>query len=99
MSERIQAREMGPHEYAVTVTEGTLTTNHRVTVPEDLRADLGVAGADEQQLVTESFAFLLEKEPSTAIYEEFPLDVILDRFPDFADEIRARLAGATMVRG
>ncbi len=93
MSERIDTREMAPHEYAVTVTEGALTTNHRVTVPADLPVDLGVPGVSEARLVTESFAFLLDKEPSTAIYEEFPLDVILDRFPDYAEEIRARLAG------
>ncbi len=92
MSERIDTRELAPHEYAVTVTEGTLTTSHRVTVREDLPVDLGVPGANEQRLVTESFAFLLDKETATSIYEEFPLDLIIDRFPDYAEEMRTRLS-------
>ena len=58
---------MAEHEYAVEVTEGTTTTRHRVTVPDDLLA--------------------------TSIYEEFPLDTISSHFPDFADELRTRLAG------
>ena len=93
MSERILIQPMGEHEYAVEVTEGTTLTRHRVTVPTDLLTDLGLAGADEQTVVHESFAFLLDREPATSIYEEFPLDTISSHFPDFADELRTRLAG------
>jgi hypothetical protein len=93
MSERIRIQPMGEHEYSVEVTEGTTRTRHRVTVPTDLLTDLGLAGADEQTVVHESFAFLLEREPATSIYEEFPLDTISSHFPDFADELRTRLAG------
>lgn len=62
-------------------------------VPEDLLTDLGLAGADEPTVVRESIAFLLDREPATSIYDEFPLDTLAGRFPDFADELRARLAG------
>jgi hypothetical protein len=93
MSERIQIQPMGEHEYAVDVTEGTTHTRHRVTVPADLLLDLGLAGTDEQTVVRETFAFLLDREPATSIYDEFPLDVVASNFPDFGDELRARLAG------
>lgn len=92
MSERIRIQTLADHEYAVEVTEGTTQTRHRVVVPVDLIDDLGLAGADEQTVVRESIAFLLEREPATSIYDEFPLDTVASRFPDFADELRTRLA-------
>jgi len=93
MSERIRIQPLAEHEYAVDVTEGTTKTRHRVTVPIDLLTDLGLPGADEQTVVRETFAFLLEREPATSIYEEFPLDTVASHFPEFPDELRTRLAG------
>jgi hypothetical protein len=92
MSQRIDVSSHAPHEWSVTVTEGDVTTHHRVIVPEDLLTDLGLAGADEQQVVHQTFEFLLDKEPATSIYEEFPLDVVLDNFPDYAEDLRTRMA-------
>ncbi len=93
MSEKIRVQELTEHEYAVEVTEGETRTHHRVTVPADLFADAGIAGADETQVIRESFAFLLEREPVTSIADEFPLDTVATRFPDYLDELRTRLAG------
>jgi len=93
MSERISVQSAAPHEWTVTVTEGDTTTHHRVVIPEDYLVDLGMPDADEQRVVSETFSFLLDKEPATSIYEEFPLDVVSDHFPDYPDELRTRLAG------
>ena len=92
MSEKIRVRELAEHQYAVDVTEGSIQTHHRVIVPDDLLADLGLAGADEELVVRESFAFLLDREPVTSIDEEFPLDIVVGRFADFGEEMRTRLA-------
>lgn len=91
MSEKIRVQGLSDHEYGVDVTEGALTTHHRVVVPQDMLDDLGLAGTDEQRLVEETIAFLLDREPSTSIDDEFPLDVVASRFPEFADELRTRL--------
>ncbi|HET7406224.1 MAG TPA: hypothetical protein VFJ21_03695 [Mycobacteriales bacterium] len=93
MSEKIDVQAMGPHEFSVDVTEGTTKTSHRVTVPEDLLVDLGAPDTDEERLVHESFSFLLEKEKSTTILPEFPLDEIQNYFSDYMDAMRTRLAG------
>src|SRR3954451_14537438 len=93
MSERIRIQPLAEHEYAVDVTEGTTQTRHRVIVPIDLLTDLGLSGADEQTVVRESIAFLLDREPAKSIYDELPLDTVASRFPDFADALRTRLAG------
>jgi hypothetical protein len=92
MSEKIRVQPLAAHEWAVDVTEGTTHTRHRVIVPDDLLDDLGLTGVDEAQVVRESIAFVLDREPATSLYDEFPLDTLAGRFPDFADEIRSRVA-------
>jgi hypothetical protein len=92
MSDNVDILAMAEHEYAVTVREGATETHHRVTVPEDLVLDLGAPDLDEETLVRESFAFLLEREKPTEIGAEFSLDEIRQHFPDYADDLRARTA-------
>ncbi len=87
----IAVTPMEPGWFGVQVKEGYDTTSHRVRVPEDFALDLGVPDAEPERLVQESFAFLLEKEPATAIRQEFALDEIGQYFDDFYDELRSRL--------
>jgi hypothetical protein len=84
---------LDPGHYGVEVTEGDLTTGHRVAVPDDFALDLGVVDVSDEALVRESIGFLLEREPATAILSEFALPDIADHFPDYAVELRARLGG------
>jgi len=91
MSEKIQVRILDAHTFAVDVTEGETRTHHRVVVPPELLDELGLFDTDEERLVRESFGFLLDRTPSTSIDEEFPLDTLASRYPDFADELRTRL--------
>ena len=93
MSENIRIRSLAEHEYGVEVTEGDTRTNHRVIVTTDLLDDLGMVDADEETVVRETFAFLLERQPVTSIDEEFPLDTVASRYPEFADDLRTRVAG------
>jgi hypothetical protein len=78
--------------YGVQVSEGEATTSHRVRVPEAMLDDLGLGGADREAVVRESFVFLLEREPATSILEDFDLDRIAHYFPEYYDELRARLS-------
>jgi len=103
VSETIEILDIGPHEFAVTVSEGHQQTRHQVTVPQALLVELGLSPAVEQEdgqeglrdteerLVRESFAFLLEREPATSIMREFRLDVIGRFFPDYVPVMRSRL--------
>ena len=90
MSE-IALTAMGPNRYGVRVYgAGGVETSHVVTVPEGFLDDLGIdAPADD--VVRESFAFLLDREPATSILEEFELPVISGYFGDYTDELRRRL--------
>ncbi|HEY9287314.1 MAG TPA: hypothetical protein VIT43_04740 [Candidatus Dormibacteraeota bacterium] len=70
------------YECAVTVSQGRSSTQHRVRVTS---ADLSrwARGRSADQLVKDSFAFLLEREPKESILREFDLSVIKRYFPDY----------------
>lgn len=93
MEQQIEIKRITEHEYGVTVTEGDHSTHHKVRVPETLRDELGIVDLDEDELVKESFHFLLEREPADSILGSFDLDVISRYFPDYVPEIRTRLTG------
>ena len=78
--------------YRVEVREGESSSVHDVTVTP---ADLGSfgQGRSPQDLLQESFRFLLEREPKEAILPRFALPVIARYFPDYPAEINRRLAG------
>ncbi|HLZ36325.1 MAG TPA: hypothetical protein VKP64_00890 [Mycobacteriales bacterium] len=91
MSEQVRVVPMAEHEYGVEISEGGTVTGHRVRVDEQLVDDLGIVDLDEQRLVEETIAFLLERMPAAAIDREVGLDAVTDRFDDYVPEIRARL--------
>lgn len=81
-----------PGRFRAEVTEGHLTTSHRVIVPPGLLDRVGLAGADEERVVQETMRFLLEREPATSILPEFSLDDVPRFFQDFYEELRRRLS-------
>jgi hypothetical protein len=84
---------MEPGWFGVQLEEGGTTTSHRVHVPDALLEDLGLADVDHERVVSETFAFLLEREPPSSILGEFSLDVVPRYFPEFYDELRTRVVG------
>jgi hypothetical protein len=70
------------HRCEVTVAEGGSTSRHLVRVS---RQDLQRWGRGRlvEDLVRDSFAFLLEREPKESILREFELSVIPRYFPDY----------------
>lgn len=73
--------------------EGATSTHHKVTVPEGMLEELDLADIGHEEIVRESFAFLLEREPSTSILPEFSLDEIGRFFPEYFQELPGRLTG------
>jgi hypothetical protein len=83
----------GPHEFGVEVTEGNETTSHKVIVPPSLLEDWGLEETDSENVIRESFAFLMEREPATSILPEFSLAIISRYYPEYKDELPERLGG------
>ena len=85
----IEVTYSGDDEWLVAV-KGAVTTHHRVRVT---RAEIQhlAQGQPVEELLRESFRFLLEREPNTSILPSFGLLLIGRYFPEYPQEIRARL--------
>jgi hypothetical protein len=82
----ITARHSSGDQWLVTV-QGAVTTEHRVRVtPEDIARY--AAGRSTEELLKESFHFLLEREPNTSILSSFDLPLISHYFPEYEHVIR-----------
>ncbi|MEE8163681.1 MAG: hypothetical protein V3T92_06720 [Anaerolineae bacterium] len=71
--------------------EGKGETRHRVTLRKADYRGLAGAKASPEALVTESFRFLLEREPKESLLGSFDLMVIGRYFPEYRREIMKRL--------
>ena len=88
----ISITPMGPRQFGVQVREGEAQTSHQVTVPDSLIDDLQLPENDLERVVRESFLFLLDREPASSILPEFSLNEISRYFPEYTDELTARLS-------
>lgn len=74
----------------VTLGDDPAATEHEVRVDRDALARLA-PGAEPDDLVRESFRFLLAREARTSIMRSFDLPIIGRFFGDFEAEIRRRM--------
>ncbi len=72
----------GTHRCEVDVVEERSTTRHAVEVSK-AELDRWGRGRSAEELVRDSFRFLLEREPKESILREFQLSVITRHFPDY----------------
>ena len=86
-----KSEQEGGYECQVTVREGRSETRHRVTLREADYQRLAGGKATPEELVVESFRFLLEREPKEAILRSFDLTVIGRYFPEYERVIGKRL--------
>jgi hypothetical protein len=83
-------KEQAPYEFEVTIREGRSATQHRITLTHADYERLAGGQASPEALVTESFRFLLEREPKESILRAFDLTVISRYFPGYEREIQRR---------
>lgn len=72
--------------------DGASEKSHQVAVSERMIEELGLAENGLEDVVRESFEFLLEREPPSSIMAEFSLDVISSYFPEYEAELRSRIS-------
>ncbi|MBN2175280.1 MAG: hypothetical protein JW731_14190 [Bacteroidales bacterium] len=76
--------------YDVTV-EDMDTTHHEVTLSDDYYQKLTGGKISKEELLEQSFQFLLNRESNTMILRKFDLPVISRYFPEYESEIRRDL--------
>ncbi len=77
--------------FQVVVSEGGSRTTHRVTVAREAYERLAGQVCSPEELVRQSFEFLLEREPKESILRQFDITVIGRYFPEYEREISKRL--------
>jgi len=96
MTEHALSVTCDPHEggwrCSVVVGDDASPTQHVVEVDRATLDDLA-PGATPDELVRESFVYLLEREPRESIMRAFELPIIARFFGDYPDEISHRLRG------
>ena len=78
------------HTYEV-VVEGETETSHRVHMSAEYHKKLCGGTMTQEWVIVQSFKFLLEREPNTAILASFDLPDINRYFPEFETEMSQRL--------
>jgi len=88
----ISASLVDANTYEVVVSGKTETT-HRVRMSPDYYQKLSGAQFTHEWVLIQAFQFLLEREPNTAILQEFDVAVINRYFPEFEAAMAKRLGG------
>lgn len=89
---QVEKTETGQgYKFEVTVRERRSETHHTVNLGQTDYQRLTGGKATPEALVTESFRFLLDREPKEAILRSFDLTVIGRYFPEYERVIRQRL--------
>ncbi len=76
--------------FKVTVV-APMPTNHQVTVNLSYALSLTASKISTEQLLKNSFEFLLAREPNTSILRSFDLSVINRYFPEYEQTMRDQL--------
>ncbi len=82
--------ENGGWEFKIVVEEESSRTKHRVRMEKDFYENLETEIGPEE-VVQNSFEFLLEREAKEMILSEFNITVIGKYFPEFEEEIKKRI--------
>ena len=66
-----------------------IDTFHLVTLKDEIFQKLTQKKITKKKLINLSFEFLLKKEKNSQILREFELQVILEYFPDYMENIKS----------
>lgn len=91
MAQVIDVVKTAPGRFRVNVKDRGAQSSHLVFLQADYYQDLTGGGVREEDLINQSFQFLLRHEPKESILSEFDLSVISRYFPQYEAEIKARL--------
>lgn len=83
----IKVKKKSEHKFIVTVEERESRTQHTVSLDDEYYQKLTGGRMTKEELIRDSFEFLLEREPKESILSKFNLKVISQYFPEFEEKI------------
>lgn len=93
MPSKIEVVRSTPEKFLVKVKESGTQSTHIVSLKADYHQKLTQGKVREEDLIVQSFQFLLRHEPKESILREFDLKVISRYFPQYEAEMRAHFSG------
>lgn len=91
MSEQIEVEPLGDHDYLVRVRHSAGEIESRFRASEDVLSGLGAAAADEQRVVEETAAYLMDHQPAIDLPPMVDLDDMAAAFDDYLARLRERM--------
>ena len=91
MTARIEVDKVKEGEFKVRVIEGTTESTHRVTLKQDDYLRLSGGKIEPNELIRQSFEFLLERESKESILPQFDLPLIGRYFPEYERELKRKI--------
>ena len=91
MAQVIDVVKTATGRFRVNVKEPGDQSLHLVSLQASYYQDLTEGKVREEDLINQSFQFLLRHEPKESILSEFDLSIISRYFPQYESEIKARL--------
>ena len=91
MDATISVEQLDVMDFLVTVSNGSEPTQHTVIVTERDH-EVYAPEASMEDLVAETFRFLLEREPQSMVQPHFGLEDVAKLFPEFEFEMKRRFA-------
>jgi hypothetical protein len=88
---RIEVDKVKESEFKVRVIEGTTESTHRVTLKQDDYLRLSGEKIEPNELIRQSFEFLLERESKESILPQFDLPLIGRYFPEYERELKRKI--------
>jgi len=83
----INVKKKSEQKFIVTVEQGETRTQHTVSLDDEYYQKLTQGRMTKQELIKNSFEFLLKREPKESILSKFNLKVISQYFPEFKKKI------------
>jgi len=91
MTATIEVRKFDASRFRVRVIEDGSESTHQVTLTAKDCARLTGGATEAEQLIRNSFQFLLDREPKESILARFDLSAISRYFPEYEQEIKRSL--------
>ena len=92
MPAKIEIEKTGDLEFRVRIIEKGSESTHHVSMKQGDYDRLTGGKIKPEELLKQSFEFLLEHEPKESILARFDLSIISRYFPEYEREIKRRLS-------
>ena len=91
MTDKLQARALGEHNYLIHISEGEEQVEIRIQTSNDVVQQLGLRQVDELRIVEATAAFLLERQLAIDLPPTLDLDDVAAGYDSYLSELERRL--------